>query len=111
MDARMLWGTVELLILEVVSRGPTYGYQIAQRVLAGSKGYFELTEGSLYPALHRLERRKLLSSFWQTVEGRERKYYKLTTAGQAHLAAQKQEWRAFTEGVWGILGGADGLAT
>jgi len=96
MDPRLVWGTVELLILEVVSGGPSYGYQIAQRVL--------------YPALHRLERRKLLSSFWQTVDGRERKYYRLTAAGQAQLAAKKQEWQAFARGVQGILGGADGLA-
>ena len=54
MDSRLLWGTVEMLILEVISRGPSYGYQISQTVLAESRGYFELKEGSLYPALNRV---------------------------------------------------------
>ena len=54
MDSRLLWGTVDMLILDVVSRSPSYGYQIAQTVTAQSKDYFDLKEGSLYPALHRL---------------------------------------------------------
>lgn len=106
MDSRLLWGTVEMLILEVVSHGPTYGYEISQTVCGRSQGYFELKEGSLYPALHRLERQKLLSSFWREIDGRRRKYYKLTTSGQKTLAGRKQEWRAFSSGVEGILGPA-----
>lgn len=109
MDTRLLWGMVEMLILEVVSESPTYGYEIAQTVAGRSRGYFELKEGSLYPALHRLERQKLLGSFWQEAEGRRRKYYKLTTAGQKALAAKKQEWHAFATGVNGVLGVAYGL--
>jgi PadR family transcriptional regulator, regulatory protein PadR len=104
MDSRLLWGTVEMLILEVVSHGPTYGYEISQTVCGRSQGYFELKEGSLYPALHRLERQKLLASFWREIDGRRRKYYKLTANGQAALAARKQEWLAFSTGVQGILG-------
>ena len=76
MDSRLLWGTVEMLILEVVAQAPTYGYEIAQTVGEHSRGYFDLKEGSLYPALHRLEQQKLLTSFWDEVEGRRRKYYK-----------------------------------
>jgi transcriptional regulator len=106
MDSRMLWGTVDMLILEVISAGPSYGYQIAQTVLERSRGYFEITEGSLYPALHRLERQRLLASHWQQADGRERKYYKLTPAGRAALAARKKEWSAFTRGVQGILRGS-----
>ena len=64
MDSRLLSGTVEMLILEVLARGDSYGYQIAQTVLSQSDGYFQLKEGSLYPALHRLERHKLLRSYW-----------------------------------------------
>jgi transcriptional regulator len=105
MDSRMLWGTVDMLILEVISAGPSYGYQIAQTVLERSRGYFEITEGSLYPALHRLERQKLLAAHWQEADGRERKYYKLTPAGLAALAARKKEWSAFARGVQGVLGG------
>src|SRR5258708_35868948 len=91
MDSRLLWGTVEMLLLEVVSHGPTYGYEISQTVGGRSRGYFELKEGSLYPALHRLERQKMLSSFWREIDGRRRKYYELTLSGQKALAARKLE--------------------
>jgi DNA-binding PadR family transcriptional regulator len=106
MDSRLLWGTVEMLILEVASHAPTYGYEIAQTVCGRSGGYFELKEGSLYPALHRLERQKMLSSFWREIDGRRRKYYKLTLSGQKALEARKQEWTSFATGVQGVLGGA-----
>jgi len=110
MDSRLLSGAVDTLLLEVISGGATYGYEIAQTVLARSRGYFEITEGSLYPALHRLKRRKYLESFWKEADGRERKYYKLTPAGRTALAAKKKEWRQFVAGAQGILGGADGVA-
>jgi transcriptional regulator len=109
MDSRLLTGTVDTLILEIVGSAPTYGYEIVQTVQERSRGYFEITEGSLYPALHRLERQKLLDSFWKEVEGRERKYYKLTPAGRSALATKKQEWRKFAAGVNGILGAAHGM--
>lgn len=104
MDSRFLWGAVEMLILEVISHGPTYGYEIAQTVTSESNGYFDLKEGSLYPALHRLEQQKYLASFWQEVEGRRRKYYKLSAAGQKALSTKKTAWRAFAKGVDGVLG-------
>ena len=110
MDSRLLSGTVDTLLLEVISAGATYGYSIAQTVLARSRGYFEITEGSLYPALHRLERQKYVESFWKEADGRERKYYKLTPDGRTALAAKKKEWRQFATGVQGVLGGADGVA-
>ncbi len=111
MDSRLLWGTVDMLILDVVSRGPTYGYQIAQSVLSQSKGYFELKEGSLYPALHRMERQKLLRSYWvDTDEGRRRKFYELTPAGRKALKDRREEWQRFTAGVDGVLGASVGLA-
>lgn len=104
MDSRLLWGAVEMLILEVISHAPTYGYEIAQTVTGNSQGYFDLKEGSLYPALHRLEQQKYLISFWQEVEGRRRKYYKLSAAGQKALASKKEAWRAFARGVDGVIG-------
>jgi DNA-binding PadR family transcriptional regulator len=110
MDSRLVSGAVDTLLLEVISGGATYGYEIAQTVLARSRGYFEITEGSLYPALHRLERQKYLESFWKEADGRERKYYKLTPAGRSALTAKKREWRQFVAGAQGILGGADGVA-
>ena len=85
MDQRLLNGTVEMLMLETISHGPSYGYEIVQTVLSRSGGRFELKEGSLYPVLHRLERQKLLESSWSEFEGRRRKYYQLTAAGRRLL--------------------------
>ena len=93
-----------MIILEVISHGPTYGYEIAQVAMSQSNGYFDLKEGSLYPALHRLEQQQYLASFWQEVEGRRRKYYKLSAAGQQALDAKKSAWRAFSKGVDGVIG-------
>ena len=104
MDSKLLSGALEMLILEVISAGPTYGYQITQDVIARSNGYFELTEGSLYPALHRLERQKLLGSEWREADGRRRKYYRVTAAGKRALESRKQEWQSFARGVHGVLG-------
>jgi transcriptional regulator len=111
MDSRLLWGTVDMLILDVIARGPTYGYLIAQTVLAQSQGTFELKEGSLYPALHRLERQHLLESYWvDTEDGRRRKYYRLTPAGAQALAERREEWNRFAAGVQGVLGANLGMA-
>jgi len=104
MDSRLITGTVEMLILEVISGGPNYGYEIVHNVASRSQGYFELKEGSLYPALHRLERQKLLASFWEEADGRRRKYYKLTAEGRKALELKKQEWTAFSSGVNSVLG-------
>ncbi len=105
MDSKLMAGTVEMLILEVVSQGSSYGYAIVQSVTASSRGDVDLKEGSLYPALHRMERRELLSSSWrETEEGRRRKYYKITPAGLRMLEKKKQEWFSFTGAVGGVLG-------
>ncbi len=77
MDSQFLGSAVEMLILEVAAGGPTYGYELAQTVGERSNGSIELKEGSLYPALHKLERQKLLRSFWRHADGRRRKYYEL----------------------------------
>lgn len=113
MNSQLLWGALEMLILDVLTRGPNYGYQIAQTVLEQSLGCFDLKEGSLYPALHRMERQKLLQSYWvETDVGRRRKYYRITPAGEAVLAEKRREWQRFAAGVQGVLGGgaARGLA-
>src|SRR4051794_30711637 len=104
MDSNFSGSAVEMLILEVIARGPTYGYEITQTVAERSDGYFELKEGSLYPALHRMERQKLLQASWREAEGRRRKYYELTDAGRADLAARKRSWQSFAAGVSAVLG-------
>jgi transcriptional regulator len=106
MEPQALWGAVDMLILEVVSAGPSYGYDITQQVFSRSQGYFELKEGSLYPALHKLEQQKFLSSSWEQVEGRRRKYYRLTSTGQKHLEVRKQAWRDYAKAIEGVLGGS-----
>lgn len=110
MDTKLLTGTLEMMMLEVLSQGPSYGYEIVQTVLTRSGGRFDLKEGSLYPALHRLERQKLLGSYWTEHDGRRRKYYKLTAAGRKALAARREEWKSFATGVNGVLGMDYGLA-
>jgi transcriptional regulator len=103
-DTNFLNGTVELMLLAVINEGPSYGYEITQSVLNRSGGRFDVKEGSLYPALHRLERGKLLQSYWTEHEGRRRKYYRLTPAGRKALAARRTEWQSFSEGLRGVLG-------
>ena len=104
MDPKLITGTVEMLILDVLAQAPSYGYEITQTVLSRSGGRFELKEGSLYPALHRLEREMQLASYWTEHDGRRRKYYKLTPSGRRALAARRVEWTEFAAGVNGVLG-------
>src|SRR4051794_3217571 len=103
MESRLLSGALDLLILDVISRERTYGYEISQQVLGRSGGYFKLTEGSLYPALHRLERLRLVASSWEEFDGRRRKYYRITPGGKKALAVKRQEWTEFARGVGGVL--------
>ena len=111
MDSRLLTGAVDMLIMDVLARSDSYGYQIAQTVMSQSSEYFELKEGSLYPALHRLERQKFLRSYWiESEEGRRRKYYKLTPKGRQSLQAKRDEWQRFAAGVNGVLGSSHALA-
>jgi len=109
MDPKLITGTVEMLMLEVITQGPSYGYEIVQTVLNRSGGRFELKEGSLYPALHRLERQKLLESYWSEFDGRRRKYYRVTDSGRELLEARRKDWQAFAAGVNGVLGLERGL--
>jgi len=105
MDSQLLTGALETLILQVVSPEPAYGYQITQEVMRRSRGYFELREGSLYPALHRMEREGLLDAYWvEAGPKRRRKYYRVTAAGLAVLARKVDEWRHFSSAVNGVLG-------
>ena len=105
MDSKFLSGSVEMLILQIAHGGPTYGYEIAQQAMRRSDGYFNLKEGSLYPALHRMERRGLLEAFWEDKDaGRRRKFYRITTEGAKSLEQERAEWERFVAGVNGVLG-------
>ena len=97
-------GTLDLLILRVVAWGPIHGYAIAQRIQQISKEALQPQQGSLYPALHRLENKKFLSAEWRPTEtGREAKFYKLTAAGRAQLKSETESWTRLTEIVGMIL--------
>lgn len=99
-----LKGTLDLLVLKVVALGPSHGYAIAQRLNQISKDFFQVHQGSLYPALHRLEGRGLLDSEWKDTEtGREAKIYSLTPKGRSHLNAKARNWQRLSEIVALIL--------
>jgi len=97
-------GTLDLLILRVVALGPVHGYAIAQRIQAISKEALQVQQGSLYPALHRLENKKFLVAEWGPSEtGREAKFYRLTKTGKSQLESETQNWAKLTEIVGMIL--------
>ena len=86
-------GTLDMLILQIVSLEPVHGYGIAQRLEQISRSVVQVNQGSLYPALHRLEQKRWLSAKWKESEtGREAKFYALTTSGRKQLAAEKHSW-------------------
>jgi len=99
-------GSVEILILTLLQEQPMYGYQLTKELRHRSKGYFEFKEGTLYPALHRMEKEGLLRGEWQVVEqGPSRKYYYLTDKGREELARSRREWTAFVDQLLALLGG------
>src|SRR5205085_11485780 len=104
-------GTLDLLILKVIAFGPVHGYAIAQRLQQVSRGVVQVPQGSLYPALHRLENRGLLSADWQETEtGREAKFYRLTRKGRAQLETEVASWERLTDAVGLILRMSEGGA-
>ncbi len=103
MDRERLKGNLDLLLLSVLSSGPAHGYAIISALRDRSGGTFDLSEGTIYPALHRLEDAGLLVSTWDQAEGRRRRVYGLTGQGEAALAAQQTEWRRFAVGVHAVL--------
>ena len=104
-------GTLDLLILKIVAVGPVHGYAIAQRMDQVSRSVVQVPQGSLYPALHRLENRGLLASDWKETEtGREAKFYRLTRKGRAQLEAETASWQRLAEAVGLILHLSEGGA-
>src|SRR4029077_3569242 len=104
----VLKGTLDMLILKVVAFGPIHGYAISQRIQQISRDFFQVPEGSLYPALHRLEDRGWLLGKWEETEpGREAKVYSLTRAGRKQLSAEMVNWERLSEAVALILSTAE----
>ena len=102
-------GTLDLLLLKTIALGPVHGYAIAQRLEQVSRGVVQVPEGSLYPALHRLENRGLLTADWRETEtGREAKFYRLTRKGRGQLETEAAGWQRLIDAIGLILGMPDG---
>jgi transcriptional regulator len=105
----LLQGTLDLLILRTLNLGPMHGWGISQRIQQMSDDVLRVNQGSLYPALHRLETAGWISSEWGASENnRQAKFYALTRAGQKQLRAETESWLRMTEAVGKVLGGAEG---
>jgi PadR family transcriptional regulator PadR len=102
--SEFLKGTLDMLILKIVALGPIHGYAISQRIQQISKDFFQVPQGSLYPALHRLEDRRWLASDWRESEtGREAKFYTLTRKGRKQLETELVYWEKLSDAVALIL--------
>jgi transcriptional regulator len=100
----LLQGTLDLLVLRTLQWGPQHGYGIAQAIRANSSDVLKVDTGSLYPALHRLERQKLISASWKVSDNKQRtRVYRLTRQGRAQLLSERSRWTRFVDAVAGIL--------
>jgi transcriptional regulator len=107
MEAEMLKGHLDAIVLAALEAGPAHGYGIIATIKQGSGNTFDLPEGTVYPALHRLEEAGLLSSAWTTPQGgRRRRMYSLTRAGSAALASRRNAWGRFSQAVDSLLRGS-----
>lgn len=97
-------GHLDLLILAVVSSGPKHGYAVIEGLRDLSQQTFDLPEGTVYPALHRLEKGGLLASEWSTVSGRRRRTYRLTKKGEKSMVVERRRWDEFSGAVGNVLG-------
>jgi transcriptional regulator len=100
----LLQGTLDLIILQTLRWGPRHGYGISQLIRAGSKDALQVDTGSLYPALHRLERQKFVVAEWQTSENKQRvRVYRLTDRGRKQLTAERSKWAQISEAIAGLM--------
>jgi transcriptional regulator len=104
MEGEMLKGHLDMIVLAALSDGPAHGYAVIQEIHRRSGGAFDLPEGTIYPALHRLEQGGLLSSRWTAGDGRRRRVYSLTRSGRRALADQRALWQRFTDAISGVFG-------
>jgi transcriptional regulator len=105
MEGEMLKGHLDMIVLAALAASPAHGYAIIQEIHRRSGGAFELPEGTIYPALHRLEKNGLLSSRWAVSEtGRKRRVYALTRHGRQALANHRAVWQRFADAIGGLFG-------
>jgi DNA-binding PadR family transcriptional regulator len=103
MGADVTGGQLDLLLLGVLAAGGNHGYAVITALRERSGGQFDLAEGSVYPALHRLEARGLLESRWEPINGRRRRIYSITDDGSAALHTQQRDWRSWVAAVESVL--------
>ncbi len=106
MRPELLKGNLDLLLLTILKDGPTHGYAIIEELRRRSDDAFDLPEGTIYPALHRMERAGVLVSQWTESERRRRRVYQLSRPGREALEEKQAEWQAFTRSVRLVLGEA-----
>jgi PadR family transcriptional regulator PadR len=111
MRAEVLKGHLDALLLAVLEQGERHGYAVLGALRTRSGGTFDLPTGTVYPALHRLERSGLVESTWTIVAGRRRRTYRLTTSGAKALAAERDQWVRFSTAVTALLGEQSSVAT
>jgi transcriptional regulator len=100
----LLQGTLDLLVLQTLQWGPQHGYGIAHAIRVGSSDVLQVDTGSLYPALHRLERRKWIAATWKVSENKQRtRVYRLTAAGKRQLVSERSRWQALVHAMAGVL--------
>jgi PadR family transcriptional regulator PadR len=105
LNSQALKGHLDLMLLSVVANTPGHGYAIAEALRSRSDAVIDLAEGTLYPALHRLENGGLLSGRWSEVNGRRRRVYQLTAKGARALTQKRREWNLFARTVYAVVGG------
>lgn len=99
----LLKGSTGLLILSILKKEDLYGYRIIRELEIASENAFEMTEGTLYPILHALEKEGALESYWREIDGRSRKYYHITKKGLRQLSEKQKEWESFSHSVTKVL--------
>ena len=104
-ERELLRGSLDLMVLSVLSRESKYGYLIQQSIDNASQGRVKLPAGTLYPLLHKLEGERLIKSRWDATTGRRRKWYELTAKGRKRLEKQTKQWTSFTECVANVISG------
>lgn len=101
----LLKGSTNMIVLSLLEEENMYGYQMIKELSKKSENVFEFQEGTLYPILHGLEEKNFITSYWDEVGGKKRKYYAITKEGKKHLKNKRQEWKVFSNGINQVVGG------
>ena len=104
-DRELLKGSTTVLVLSVLENENMYGYEMIKKIKAKSENVFEFQEGTLYPILHKLEEKGWVTSYWNEVSGKKRKYDAITKNGKKYLKSKKEEWHLFSTNVNKVIGG------